>query len=103
MVQFESNALGIIILVLFVGALVGVMVIAANLYSFRRMIRRYLFPDGVPAIPRECPHCFREMHAQAVVCAFCGRESEPWRFHDGRWWRVGPSGKQQYLDVNRWV
>ena len=105
MVQFEGDALGILFFVLFVGALVGIMVIAINLYAFRRMIRRLLFPDGVPAIPRACPHCFREMHAQAGICMFCRTQSEPWRFHEGRWWRVSLSGQQEYLDAKsrRWV
>lgn len=36
---------------------------------------------------RECPHCRERMRGEASVCPHCQRESEPWQFHDGRWWR----------------
>jgi hypothetical protein len=98
----QAEAFGIIILAAIVLSLV---VIAINTALLRSMLRKVLFPEGVPQILKACPHCYRQMPARAVVCASCHRESEPWTFRDGYWWRTSESGKPEYLDAQarRWV
>jgi hypothetical protein len=53
---------------------------------------------------RTCPHCHEMMHRDAVVCAHCKRESNPWHFQYGYWWTKDDSGADYWLDPlqNRW-
>lgn len=93
-VQAEGEAglvLGIIFLILFLGSLV---VIAFNVASMRATLNRLLFPAGLPRTIRACPHCMMQIHAQASVCPFCNRESEPWSLRDGVWWRRTERGEE---------
>lgn len=41
----------------------------------------------VPVMERSCPHCGTRMNAAATLCPQCCGQSEPWRFHEGAWWR----------------
>lgn len=46
-------------------------------------------PAGAVANPRamrECPHCKEGMRRDASVCPHCRRDSEAWRYWEGRWW-----------------
>ena len=57
---------------------------------------------------RECPSCKKRMRGDATVCPYCQRESTPWTFKDGRWWRMGEQGQWEYLRSmgdggSRWV
>jgi hypothetical protein len=36
---------------------------------------------------RECPFCMEPMRRDASVCPHCRHPSDPWRLHDGHWWR----------------
>jgi glutaredoxin len=53
-----------------------------------------LNPPGekTDATSRECPHCKEAMRRDASVCPHCQRDSEPWTFHDGRWWMKNERG-----------
>jgi hypothetical protein len=44
------------------------------------------------------------MKRAASVCPKCGHDSEPWVFHEGKWW-VKRSDGDYYLDEarNEWV
>jgi hypothetical protein len=37
---------------------------------------------------RECPAGKEWMRRDASICPHCRTASEPWTFHDGRWWVV---------------
>ena len=54
-------------------------------------------PD-VDAMYRECPYCKEPMRRDAGTCPHCRKESEPWRFHEGRWWARDAQGVWQWLD-----
>jgi hypothetical protein len=41
---------------------------------------------------RECPHCAEMIKREAKVCRYCGRESPPLTFYNGRWWTQRESG-----------
>ena len=46
---------------------------------------------------RECPFCREAMKAEASVCPHCQRDSDPWRFHEGRWW-ISRGGEWLWYD-----
>jgi hypothetical protein len=84
-------------LMLTILAVLSLVVIAGMLGSIRGMLRRVLFPSGFPEIARACPHCMLQIHAQAVLCPFCKRESTPWMIREGVWWKAAEEG-EQYFD-----
>jgi hypothetical protein len=47
---------------------------------------------------RECPSCKEAMRRDASVCPHCRRDSEPWRFWEGRWWAYSASGDDVWYD-----
>lgn len=49
------------------------------------------------AMYRECPHCKEQMRRDARLCPHCRTESEPWMWHEGRWW-VTRGDVSYYLD-----
>jgi hypothetical protein len=54
---------------------------------------------------RECPHCRESMRRDARVCPHCRSESEPWMFHENRWWAKSDDGAWWWRDEARgeWV
>jgi hypothetical protein len=46
---------------------------------------------------RECPACKEWMRRDASICPHCRTPSDPWTFHDGRWWVVRANATY-YLD-----
>lgn len=50
------------------------------------------------AMYRECPLCREQMRRDASLCPHCRSPSEPWQFHEGRWWVTRSSGAY-YLDA----
>jgi hypothetical protein len=46
---------------------------------------------------RECPACKEAMRRDASICPHCRTPSEPWTFHDNRWWIVR-NDASYYLD-----
>ena len=79
--------------------------IAINAALLRSAVQKVLFPGGVPAVLRACPHCQRQMPARATVCSFCRRESEAWVLHEGRWWTTRSDGTRVYLEptTGAWI
>ncbi len=53
---------------------------------------------ALDALYRECPYCKEPMRRDAGTCPHCRKESEPWRFHEGRWWARDAKGTWQWLD-----
>lgn len=53
--------------------------------------------SGGQRATRECPHCKEAMRRDASVCPHCQRNSEPWIFHENRWWVKRESG-DYFLD-----
>jgi hypothetical protein len=51
------------------------------------------------AMYRECPQCKEQMRRDASLCPHCRSASEPWTYHEGRWWVTRPSGSY-YLDAH---
>ncbi len=45
---------------------------------------------AVPQAVRECPYCKEAMRRDASVCPHCRRDSDAWRYWEGRWW--SPAG-----------
>jgi glutaredoxin len=45
-----------------------------------------------PKAVRECPHCKEAMRRDASVCPHCRRDSDAWRYWEGRWW--SPEGTE---------
>ena len=85
-------------MVLSVMVVITVFVIASNVSAIRQTIQSVLYPAGSAQVARVCPHCRLQIHAEATVCAFCTRESEPWRLEDGVWWRPAEGGGDEYFD-----
>jgi predicted amidophosphoribosyltransferase len=75
--------------------LVLILVVAGIVAIVRRSGRRR--SRSITADKRECPTCKEWMRRDASVCPHCRMASEPWTFHDGRWWVIRPDATY-YLD-----
>lgn len=82
--NMPTTAIGLVILGL----------IAGNLVFW---VKRHEEP-APQSVMRECPHCKSAMPRDASVCATCRRDSEPWQFHEGRWWAKTPNGEWRWRD-----
>lgn len=80
----------------FFGALLGLVlgVFGLAYVAFARPRPRVWSARGTM---RECPHCLEPMRREAPTCPHCHRDSEPWHFHEGRWWIKDDIG-WRYLD-----
>jgi len=54
---------------------------------------------------RPCPACRQRIPRASQQCPHCRTESQPWIFHEGRWWIYDKVGKPFWLDERRnaWV
>ncbi len=93
----------VVLLVLAQIALVVVfLVMAANVGRIRKILDDHVSRNR---LMRSCPSCMEPMRREAKVCPHCQRESEPWRYEDGRWWTANEAGDSFYLDErkNDWL
>jgi hypothetical protein len=57
-------------------------------YLFRRSEANHVPQEiAAPSLQRACPHCGSAMEAAERTCPACSRESEPWVFNEGLWWK----------------
>jgi hypothetical protein len=75
--------------------LILILVVAGIVTIVRRSGRRQ--SRSMMAGRRECPACKEWMRRDASVCPHCRTATEPWTFHDGRWWVIRPDATY-YLD-----
>lgn len=99
MVDFGGNeALGILIFLLFLAALISIVVMSFQLAGLKRVLTHSGNPLG-----RLCPYCRERINREASVCKHCGRESPAWRFEGGRWQADGPDGDLWFDETtNTW-
>lgn len=74
----------------------GLVVLAIAVFVAVRISRGERRPSHTIA-ERECHACKKWMRRDASACPHCGTPTEPWVFHDGRWWVVR-EGASYYLD-----
>jgi hypothetical protein len=51
--------------------------------------------------PRNCDFCRGTIDPEATVCRYCGRDVDPWFWHDDKWWTQA-DGQWSYRRYGEW-